>query len=164
MSCLICVVFWIKTSTKWINVNICELHFSSSVTFSTVTSCCFSCAKIYSTVNHLCFQGLLQACASSQHVEEDFIHAESTKYITYCNMPAAVFCWENYHTNSKTHEIYSRKEIALKGKERKTERRERTERRGMHKFQKRENRKGTQAGAICWQWNVSHGEDKREHK
>lgn len=67
--CLICVVLWIKTSARRINVdvNISELHFRSSVSLCTVASSCYlSHARIYSTLKHSHFlMGFRSSCELS---------------------------------------------------------------------------------------------------
>lgn len=158
VSCLICVVLWIDTSAKGIhgNVNISWAPFQLHISI-VAPSCYRPRAEIYSTVKHLRFNGFREL-TQARGMRNRLLHVQNQQSGSHTATCLQQYSAERTITPIQNREkICSRKETAPKGKGREGRRKE--EKRLA--VQKWENRKGARAGAICWQWNVSHGEGER---
>lgn len=162
--CLICVVLWIK--------NICQKnkcrreHFRapfpqfcvslhSGFFLLSFTRQDLFHAKTFAFFNG--FQKLVRALGMRKRI----LYMQNQQSVSHTATCLRGYSAKRDHqTNWKPHRIDSREEIAPEGANGEGKK-DRKKRRDMFEVQKKENREGTQAGAICWQRNVSHGEGER---
>lgn len=121
------------------------------------SSCCFSHAKIYSTIKHLCFKWVFRSVCKLSVCGRGFYTCRINKvYHILQHACSAILLREPSH-KFKTAQTLQQERNSTKRKGKK-DRKKKTLAWGP---KKEKNRKGTRTGAICWQWNVSHGEDER---